>query len=647
MEGTPFGRYRLVELLGRGGMGEVWRAYDTAIDRIVALKVLPANFADDQVYQERFRREAHAAASLDEPHVIPIYDFGEIDGRLFVTMRLVEGRDLQTLLAEGPLQPARAIGIIDQIASALNAAHRIGLVHRDVKPSNILIAENDFAYLIDFGIARAIGETALTSAGAVIGTWAYMAPERISTGHSDPRGDTYALACVLYECLTGSQPYPGSSMEQQITAHLTKPPPRPSALRHDLPSELDTVIATGMAKNPDARYPTVSELAEAARAAITVSTTGPASMPPAEPMRPTQRWADVPAMAAMPPSPNESATGGMSLSAPTQYRPATAPPLRVPAPQGAPQPPATKPRKRLMVIIAAAAVLLIAATVATITLITRSGPTPTSPGPSGPTSRSPEPRTYGAQVTLLFTGLAGPDAVAVDTAGTLYVANKYRVRVFMLPAGASVQTELPGLYAPGAVAVDAAGNLYVTAHELRNNQVLQWVLKRPAGSTTESKLPFTGLDHLGGVAVDAAGTVYVADSSNDRVVALAAGSTTQTVLPFTGLRWPKGVAVDAAGTVYVTEDNQVVMLAAGSTTQSTLPFTGLSGPEGVAVDTAGNVYVADSSNNRVLKLPAGATTQSKLPFTGLKEPEGVAVDTAGNVYVADTGNNRVVKLPVS
>ncbi|WP_231983724.1 serine/threonine-protein kinase, partial [Mycobacterium sp. E2733] len=153
VEGTPFGRYRLVELLGRGGMGEVWRAYDTAMDRVVALKVLLATVAEDPAYVERFRREAHAAAGLDEPHVIPIYDFGEIDGRLYVTMRLVTGRDLQTLLAQGPLEPARAIAIIDQIASALHAAHRVGLVHRDVKPSNILIAEHDFAYLIDFGIA--------------------------------------------------------------------------------------------------------------------------------------------------------------------------------------------------------------------------------------------------------------------------------------------------------------------------------------------------------------------------------------------------------------------------------------------------------------------------------------------------------------
>ncbi len=191
MEGIPFGRYVLLELLGRGGMGEVWRAHDPTIDRVIALKVLPPNFAGDKVYEERFRREARAAAGLDEPHVVPIFDFGDVEGRLYVTMRLIQGQDLQALLEAGPLPPERAVMIIEQIASALHAAHRIGLVHRDVKPSNIRVAENDFAYLIDFGIARAAGETGLTSTGAAIGTWAYMAPERFSTGAADPRSDIY------------------------------------------------------------------------------------------------------------------------------------------------------------------------------------------------------------------------------------------------------------------------------------------------------------------------------------------------------------------------------------------------------------------------------------------------------------------------
>ncbi len=154
-DGTPFGRYRLLDLLGRGGMGEVWRAFDTATERIVALKVLPTQLADDATYQERFRREARSAAGIDEPHVVPIHDFGEIDGRLFVTMRLIKGQDLHTIIKDGRLDSARAVGIIDQVASALHAAHQVGLVHRDVKPSNVLVTEDDFAYLIDFGIARA------------------------------------------------------------------------------------------------------------------------------------------------------------------------------------------------------------------------------------------------------------------------------------------------------------------------------------------------------------------------------------------------------------------------------------------------------------------------------------------------------------
>lgn len=286
VDGTPFGRYRLIEMLGRGGMGEVWRAYDTTIDRLVALKVLPPNFADDRDFQERFRREAKAAAGLDEPHVVPIHDFGEIDGRLYVTMRLIKGRDLQHLLGDGPLPPSRAVRIIEQISSALHAAHEVGLVHRDVKPSNILVARDDFAYLIDFGIARAAGETTLTNTGAVIGTWAYMAPERLNTGRADARTDVYALACVLHETLTGQRPYPGDSLERQITGHMTVPPPRPSVIRPGVPAEFDIVVARGMAKDPDHRYATTLKLAEHARSAISAPLPPPVgdhSMRPAPP----------------------------------------------------------------------------------------------------------------------------------------------------------------------------------------------------------------------------------------------------------------------------------------------------------------------------------------------------------------------------
>jgi serine/threonine protein kinase len=265
VEGTPFGRYRLLNLLGGGGMGEVWRAFDTETKRVVALKLLPTSAATDEVFEERFRREAESAAGLNDPHVVPIHHFGEIDGRLYVDMRLVEGRDLDVLLTDGALHPARAVRIVEQVASALSSAHRIGLVHRDVKPSNILLTEDDFAYLIDFGIARTADDKPLTSTGMTIGTWAYMAPERFTTGATDPRGDVYALACVLYQCLTGSQPFPGNSIEQAVSAHMFAPPPRPSEQNHFVSEAFDEVIARGMAKRSEDRYATATQLAAAAR----------------------------------------------------------------------------------------------------------------------------------------------------------------------------------------------------------------------------------------------------------------------------------------------------------------------------------------------------------------------------------------------
>ncbi|GAA5054641.1 serine/threonine-protein kinase [Nocardia callitridis] len=260
----PFGRYRLREKIGEGGMGQVFRAYDTGTDRVVAVKVLPEHLSTNDEYRERFRREAHAAARLREPHIVPIHDFGDIGGRLFLDMRLIDGTDLSRVVGrDGPLSPDVAVGIVEQIAAALDAAHAEGLVHRDVKPSNILLAERGFAYLIDFGIARAATDSSLTGTGNTLGTVAYMAPERFTAGHADQRADVYALACVLHELLTGATPFPGHSLEQQIAAHLTTPPPRPGAFAPRL-SPFDEIIAHGMHKDPGQRYSTAGELAHAA-----------------------------------------------------------------------------------------------------------------------------------------------------------------------------------------------------------------------------------------------------------------------------------------------------------------------------------------------------------------------------------------------
>jgi hypothetical protein len=274
---TMFGPYRLDQLLGSGGMGEVYRAYDTEQERTVALKLLPARLAEDEEYRKRFRREAYIAARLADPHVVPLHRHGEIGGRLFLDMRLVDGDDLGTILErDGALEPGRAIGIVEQLASALDAAHEAELVHRDVKPSNVLVARRrgpggvEFAYLADFGIARALTtrtSSRITASGATIGTLDYMAPERFAGGEVDGRADVYSLGCLLYECLTGRRPFVRSDVAALIHAHLSLPPPRPS-LTVGVPSTLDVVIARAMAKQPAARFPMAGALAAAGRRAL-------------------------------------------------------------------------------------------------------------------------------------------------------------------------------------------------------------------------------------------------------------------------------------------------------------------------------------------------------------------------------------------
>ena len=267
--GTQFGVYRLDGLIGQGGMGEVYRAYDTSKDRVVALKLLNPDLAQDPVYRERFKRESHAAARLQEPHVIPIHDWGEIDGVLYIDMRLVAGRDLREVLRTGgAMEPARAVAIVEQVAGALDAAHADGLIHRDIKPENIILADGDFAYLVDFGIAHSGDDAQLTIAGLAIGSYRYMAPERFDNATATRAADIYSLTCVLYECLTGVPPYPADTVTAAVKAHALSPAPIPSLHHPGVPAGFDRVIAQGLAKLPEQRFSSAGQLARAARTAL-------------------------------------------------------------------------------------------------------------------------------------------------------------------------------------------------------------------------------------------------------------------------------------------------------------------------------------------------------------------------------------------
>ena len=283
--GATVAGYRIEELIGRGGMGAVYRAQEEALAREVALKVIAPELAQDERFRERFLRESRIAASLDHPNVVPLYRAGEEAGVLYLAMRYVEGTDLGKLLAaEGPLEPKRAVELLAQVADALDAAHERGLVHRDVKPSNVLIGQavgKEHCYLSDFGLTKRAGSLSGVSAtGTIVGTLEYVAPEQITGDPLDARADVYSLGCVLYECLTGETPFPRATDVALLWAHVHEQPPPPSQVRTGLPSALDPVLASALAKEPDRRQHSAGELVAEARAALGLVETAPAQARP-------------------------------------------------------------------------------------------------------------------------------------------------------------------------------------------------------------------------------------------------------------------------------------------------------------------------------------------------------------------------------
>jgi len=265
-----FAGHRITGVAGRGGMGVVYRAVQLDLDRAVALKLIAADLAEDSSFRDRFVRESRLAASIDHPNVIPIYYTGEFQGDLYIAMRYVDGSDLRTLVrALGRLEPERAVHIVAQVASALDAAHERGIVHRDVKPANVLLGASDHAYLTDFGLTKRISShSGNTRAGGWVGTLGFVAPEQIRGERVDARADVYALGCVLFHTLAGGPPYQRDSDEATLWAHLNDDPPSLRANAPDAPPELQAVIDRALAKEPDDRYQSAGDLGRAALSAI-------------------------------------------------------------------------------------------------------------------------------------------------------------------------------------------------------------------------------------------------------------------------------------------------------------------------------------------------------------------------------------------
>jgi serine/threonine protein kinase len=389
--GTEIAGYRILSLLGRGAMGAVYLAEQTRLQRQVALKLLSGPLAEDPSFRKRFVRESHLASRLFHANIIPIYDAGEADGVLFISMLFVEGTDLASLIQRhGALPPERAMRVVEAVASALDEAHANGLVHRDVKPSNILIGRSpggrgeEHVFLADFGLVKEMrSESRLTETGSLVGTFHYVAPEVLRGEAVDGRADVYSLACVLFECLTGQVPFERESEVGILTAHLFDAPPKVSLLLPIAPAAMDEVITTGLAKDPADRFQTCSDLADAARRAWPPIPAVPDSLAPRSGEGGRSSAVGAPPTIVTPPPPPATLTTPASHDSTGQPTP-SAPASPAPSPGGGPTTSPHLPPRSTLILLSIAALVVILALAATV-LFLRGRGTPGQAAAQSPT----------------------------------------------------------------------------------------------------------------------------------------------------------------------------------------------------------------------------------------------------------------------
>jgi hypothetical protein len=422
--GTVFAGHRIEALVGRGGMGVVYRARQLDLDRVVALKVIAPELLEDPEMRERFVGEARTAAAIEHPNVIPLHYVGEEDGMAFLAMRFVDGVDVGALVkASGPMPAARATAIAAQAGAALDAIHAAGLVHRDVKPGNIMLTDDEHVYVTDFGLAKhALGRAGVTRSGQWVGTLDYVAPEQIRGGRIDARADIYALGGVLYFMLTAHVPFERDGDEARLWAHLTEPPPRASRTARGVPRALDGVVERALAKQPTARFPSAGDLGRAARGAVGTEV-------PPEPERMVARGAASPEGARREP--------GLAEEVPTLSR-------RLPKPE---EPSEPYPGRRVAPVVAAVAAMAVlgAGAVVGVLLLSRgddnqpadlaaTGRAPPAVAPSSTPTPSPSATPAAVKVGRTIRGVTyRPNGVAV-TGRDIWVTSYYRSHLVHLDA---------------------------------------------------------------------------------------------------------------------------------------------------------------------------------------------------------------------
>ncbi len=464
--GSTFAGCRIDCVAGRGGMGVVFKATQTALQRTVALKAVAPELAEDISFRQRFQRESHIAASIEHPNVIPVYEAGEFQDTLYLIMRWVDGTDLRALLAsEGRLAPERAVLLLRPVASALAAAHRRGLVHRDIKPANVLIARGDGAqeehvYLTDFGIARRGKGDSLTRTGVLVGTIDYLAPERIEGGRGDASSDIYSFGCMLFEALAGHVPFDRATDLTKMYAHMSDPVPRAGDEVPGIPEQLDAIIAKAMAKEPSERFASAGELTSALDGALADIEAGGAE---------TRERSEPPA--------RQSETVVVPQANPETV---TATLMRAPATSGVNDPAAAtvapSRHRRPRLVIAAALTALIVVAIVVVIASSGSGGAPAARTTSTPLASklSGNPLvTVGSPVTLPF----APTAMASQGDG-VWVAGASTVA--LIGAG-GVQRTLPVAGTPKGIALDPRGQIWVSGAKPNTVTVLEQHKDIPTG----------------------------------------------------------------------------------------------------------------------------------------------------------------------